>query len=64
MRQALHHIPIYFASKTMVRCLPIYRQYIEFMNQHIRDKFETGDNPFEFKHINNLDNLRTLDGVN
>ena len=47
----------------MVRCLPIYRHYVMFMNQHIRHKFETGDNPFEFKHINNLDNLRTLDGV-
>ncbi|TDL24172.1 Metallo-hydrolase/oxidoreductase [Rickenella mellea] len=54
----LHNVPIYYASNLARKCMAVYQTYIHTMNSNIRSRFARRDNPFVFKHISNLGQVR------
>ena len=48
---SLHHIPIYYASTLMAKCMIIFQKYINMMGDWMRESFKHGKNPFKFNHI-------------
>ena len=50
----LEHVPIYFASALMSKCMLIFQTYINMMGAPVRERSRTGRNPFSFKHIGEL----------
>jgi cleavage and polyadenylation specificity factor subunit 3 len=56
----LQKIPIYYASSLAQKCLKVFKQYIESMNEKIRKQFDIS-NPFLFKHISNLKDMESFE---
>ncbi|TIA72364.1 hypothetical protein E3P91_02008 [Wallemia ichthyophaga] len=54
----LHSIPIYYASNLARKCMAVYQAYIRTMNKNINRRFDSGENPFQFKFISELGDLR------
>eukprot|EP01080_Neovahlkampfia_damariscottae_P008994 gene8994-1093_t len=56
----LQKIPIYYASSLAQKCMKVFKQYIESMNEKIRKQFDIS-NPFLFKHISNLKDMDSFE---
>ncbi|EJD03061.1 Metallo-hydrolase/oxidoreductase [Fomitiporia mediterranea MF3/22] len=54
----LHNVPIYYASNLARKCMAVYQTYIHTMNSNIRSRFAKRDNPFVFKHVSNIPQVR------
>ena len=54
----LHSVPIYYASNLARKCMAVYQAYIRTMNRNINRRFDAGENPFQFKFISELGDLR------
>lgn len=52
--ERLHRIPIYYTSPLAQKCMTIYQTYINTMNKNIRNLEKTQNNPFMFKHVQNI----------
>ncbi|KLO18365.1 Metallo-hydrolase/oxidoreductase [Schizopora paradoxa] len=54
----LHSVPVYYASNLARKCMAIYQSNIHMMNENIKARFQRRDNPFVFKHISNIQQVR------
>eukprot|EP01062_Namystynia_karyoxenos_P054100 TRINITY_DN4428_c3_g1_i1.p1 TRINITY_DN4428_c3_g1~~TRINITY_DN4428_c3_g1_i1.p1 ORF type:complete len:759 (+),score=236.96 TRINITY_DN4428_c3_g1_i1:82-2277(+) len=60
----LQSIPIYYASTLAKRCNGVFESYISHMNDRVRRQYDVikhKRNPFSFKYITLLKDLRTFD---
>ena len=57
----IQHIPIYYASSLAKKCMPVFRTYLNMMGDRVKLEFEQGHNPFEFRHISNLQSMDYFD---
>jgi cleavage and polyadenylation specificity factor subunit 3 len=58
--QELHHIPVYYASSLAAKCMKVYKTYVSSMNQRVGDQHKYNKNPFVFKHIQSLADLKSF----
>ncbi|KAI6213956.1 Cleavage and polyadenylation specificity factor subunit 3 [Aphelenchoides besseyi] len=58
----LHEIPIYYASALAKKCISVYQQFVSSMNKRIQKQI-TVNNPFVFKHIENLKSMEHFDDI-
>lgn len=58
----LHDVPIYYASSLAKKCMAVYQTYVNAMNERIRRQIAV-NNPFVFKHIQNLKGIDHFDDV-
>ena len=57
----IQRIPIYYASSLAKKCMPVFRTYLNMMGNQVKLQFEQGHNPFEFRHISNLQSMDYFD---
>ena len=60
----LQSIPIYYASSLAKRCNTVFESYIALMNDRIQKQYDVlkhKNNPFVFKHISLLKDIKTFD---
>ena len=55
------HVPVYQASALARKAMTVYETYINVLNADIKRTFEE-KNPFNFKHVQNLNRASDLDG--
>ena len=55
------HVPVYQASALARKAMTVYETYINVLNADIKRQFEE-KNPFNFKHVQNLNRASDLDG--
>eukprot|EP01064_Diplonema_japonicum_P037007 TRINITY_DN8561_c5_g1_i1.p1 TRINITY_DN8561_c5_g1~~TRINITY_DN8561_c5_g1_i1.p1 ORF type:complete len:746 (+),score=210.41 TRINITY_DN8561_c5_g1_i1:83-2239(+) len=63
-RKELHQIPIYYASSLAKRCNTVFESYISLMNDTVQKQYDVlkhKRNPFQFKHITLLKDLKSFD---
>ena len=51
---SLRGVPIYHASRLATKALDVFEVYIGAMNDHIQESFDAHHNPWQFRHISNL----------
>eukprot|EP01059_Diplonema_ambulator_P035485 TRINITY_DN8360_c0_g3_i1.p1 TRINITY_DN8360_c0_g3~~TRINITY_DN8360_c0_g3_i1.p1 ORF type:complete len:718 (+),score=267.69 TRINITY_DN8360_c0_g3_i1:54-2207(+) len=60
----LQQIPIYYASSLAKRCNTVFESYISLMNDTVQKQYDVlkhKRNPFQFKHITLLKDLKSFD---
>lgn len=64
-KEELQHIPVYYASTLMAKCMLIFQTYVNMMGHNVKEKMKKGHNPFDFKFISVLKSVETMkDGDN
>lgn len=64
-KEELQHIPIYYASTLMAKCMLIFQTYVNMMGHNVKEKMKKGHNPFDFKFISVLKSVEAMkDGDN
>lgn len=61
MHPELHSIPVYYASSLANRCMKIYHKFVGAMNERVQRKHAQNTNPFVFKHIRPLLDLKSFE---
>jgi cleavage and polyadenylation specificity factor subunit 3 len=49
-------VPIFYASRLAAKSLRVYQTFINMMNKHVMDMMDRFINPFQLRHIKNLQN--------
>ncbi|EPY26156.1 cleavage and polyadenylation specificity factor subunit 3 [Strigomonas culicis] len=60
----LQHIPIYYASSLAAKCMKLYQTFVNAMNDRVKKQHAHHKNPFVFKFIHSLVDLKHNNSVN
>lgn len=61
MHPELQSIPVYYASSLASRCMKLYQTFVGAMNERVQKKHSQNSNPFVFKHIRSLTDLKSFE---